>query len=365
MHLSRLFLDNFRNYRNCSVEFEPNGALFYGLNGSGKTNLLEAIFFLCTSRSQRQSSRVEMINFKSEYGYVEGGFFEEKSNREIAVSAGFSRDKKVSMKVDGNALSSLSQWFGRAAVIPFGPDDINLIQGLPGVRRTFLDLLLCQMDQVYMKNLGIYKKNCAQRNAILSMYNDDVALDIYEQNMAVSGAAVSLKRQEIISFMKPHFSGFYAEISGNCEEASIEYKPSIRCDLSTQTEWENVFYNEIKNARYKDVSNGFSSIGIHRDDLSVCVDGKPAKLFASQGQCTTLTLSLRMCSILCCEAYKKETMLFLFDDALTYLDEGRTRRVFPLVKSKGQVFMATSSMQETAVRDIPLYIVKDGMVVRR
>jgi DNA replication and repair protein RecF len=225
-------------------------------------------------------------------------------------------------------------------------------------------MLLCQIDQEYLKNLVSYKKNCAQRNVLLATSGDETAMDIYEQNMASSAAVIALKRKEIISFMQPHFTRFYMEISGNSETASIEYKPSFQCDLSTQNEWENVFYTTLKNARKKDIRIGFTSVGPHRDELSVFISARPAKQFASQGQCTTLTLSLKMCSILCCEAHKKETMLFLFDDALTYLDEGRTSRVFPLVRNKGQLFFATASERPALLADIPHYIVGEGQVRR-
>jgi DNA replication and repair protein RecF len=364
MYLSKISLTNFRNYKDCSISFMRNGALFYGKNGSGKTNMLESIFFLCTARSQRLAYRPEMINFDSGNSFIEG-VFSSDGNPDVTVSAGFSRDKKIIMKVDGSALSSPADWFGRAAIIPFGPDDINLVHGQPSIRRTFIDMLLCQIDTLYMRNLAAYKKNCAQRNSLLSACSDDIAIDIYEKNMAETGAEIVFKRQELVNFMSPFFSEFYAEISNNKEIASITYKPSIRCDLSSQTEWKNVFYSALKNTRKKDEKAGFTSTGPHRDDIALYIDGKPVKQFASQGQKTTLMLSMRMCSIICCEAHKKDTMLFLFDDALTYLDEGRTSKVFPLVMSKGQVFIATSSLHETSRTSLPVYDVDEGQVSQR
>jgi DNA replication and repair protein RecF len=362
MHLSRLSLDNFRNYRTVSLDFSPQGALFYGLNGSGKTNLLESIFFLCTARSQRQATRDEMIRFSSDYGFIEGVFSTPDGLMHKPMSIGFSQNKKVSMKADGVSIASVSQWFGHGTVIPFGPDDINLVRGLPKERRAFIDILMCQIDQEYLKNLILYKKNLAERNALLSLHIDDMQLDLYEKSMVENGALIFLKRQEIISFMKPLFAGFYKEISGNYESASIEYKPSAQCDSDTLNDWKNVFYKGLKNAKRKDIQHGFSSVGPHRDDVLVSIAGKPARMFASQGQCTSLTLSLRMCSILCGEKHKKDTMIFLFDDALTYLDKARTSRVFPLLKGKGQIFFATSSDRDVCIEDIPHFTVTDGQV---
>jgi DNA replication and repair protein RecF len=364
MYLSRLTLDHFRNFQSISIEFPPEGMILVGPNGSGKTNLLEAIFYLCTARSQRQATRDEMIRFLSDYSFVEGVFARQDGNAPITVSSGFSRDKKTSVKIDGVLQPSFSKWFGHSIAIPFGPDDVRLVRGMPRERRSFLDMLLCQIDASYLENLIAYKKNCLERNILLSQKRDDEHLDVYEERMAVYGAALFLRRQEFLAFIQPHFARFYREISGNRESASIDYKPSIQCDLSTLKGWENVFYSELKKTRKKDIINGFSSAGPQRDDILLCVNDKPAKLFASQGQCTTLTLSLRMCSVLCGEAYKKDTMIFLFDDALTYLDGERTSRIFPLVKNKGQIFLATSSDQGMTISDIPRSKVADGQVRR-
>ena len=362
MHLARLTLDNFRNYKNVSLDFSAQGALFHGLNGSGKTNLLESIFFLCTARSQRQATRDEMIRFSSDYGFIEGVFSTPDGLIRKPMSIGFSHDKKVSMKADGVPVISVSQWFGHGTVIPFGPDDINLIRGLPKERRAFIDIIMCQIDPEYLKNLILYKKNLAERNALLALHVDDMQIDVYEESMAEHGALIFLKRQEIISFMKPFFADFYGEISGNRESASIEYKPSVTCDSDTLNDWENVFYRSLKNAKKKDICHGFSSVGPHRDEVAVSVEGRAARMFASQGQCITLTLALRMCSILYGENHKKDTMLFLFDDALNYLDKERTSRVFPLLKGKGQIFFATSSDRDMCIEDIPHFTVANGRV---
>ena len=362
MYLSRITLENFRNYEHCSLEFAAQGGLFFGVNGSGKTNLLEAIYFLCTIRSQRLASREEMIRFEADCGFLEGVFDDGDCGERCEASVGFSRDKKIRLSVDKVALSSFSQWLGKAAVIAFGPDDIALVRGNPKDRRSFLDLLLCQIDPAYLEQLMTYKKNCAQRNILLSTKPDETALDIYEQNMARSGAIVFFKRQEIIRFIQPHFTAVYKEISGADENVSILYKPSIRCEMSTQNEWEKVFYSTLKNCRKRDALSGFTSVGPHRDDLLMLAGAKPAKLFASQGQCATLALALRICSILCCEAYKKETMLFLIDDALTFLDGGRTARVFPLIQSKGQVFVAASKQTDAAWGVLPRFNVDRGRV---
>jgi DNA replication and repair protein RecF len=362
MHLSRLVVENFRNYASVSLDFLPPGAVFYGLNGSGKTNLLESIFFLCTARSHRQATRDAMIGFSSDFSYIDGLFSSADGLTNKPVSIGFSRDKKVSMKAGGLSITSVSQWFGHGTVIPFGPEDIKLVQGHPRERRSFIDIIMCQTDRDYLNNLISYKKNLSQRNALLSRHIDDMQLSVYEKTMVEHGAAIFLKRRETIDFMKPLFTEYYGEISSGGECADLEYKPSVQCDSHTLNDWKNVFYSCLDKAKKIDLMRGFSSVGPHRDDLLITIGGKEAKSFASQGQCTTLTVSLRMCSILYGEKRQKDTLIFLVDDALTFLDGERTSKVLPLLKGKGQIFFATASLPGKDLDDFPRFFVANGQV---
>jgi DNA replication and repair protein RecF len=362
MFISGISLDNFRNYNNLALEIPQKGALFVGANGSGKTNLLEAVFLLCTARSQRGSSRGELIRFGSDYCHAEGTFLDENAGSATSVSIGFSRDQKVSMKVNGSPLSSFSQWYGHCLVVSFSPDDLKLVHGLPKERRSFLDLVISQLDPTYLEALICYRKNLAQRNNLLTRHIDDAQLDAFEEEMVNYGSRIFIKRSEILGIMAPLFTGFYQEISGKKEAGSLEYKPSIRCDSTTQNDWKNVFFNGLKNTRNRDVQNGFSSIGPHRDDILFFVNGKDARTFASLGQCTTVSLAVRMASVLVSQQYRNDTMIFLFDDAVSYLDAMRTSRVFPLLENRGQLIITTPSEREPVITGMPRFRVLEGTV---
>jgi DNA replication and repair protein RecF len=363
MYISRIHLDNFRNYNDLSFDISENGALFTGPNGSGKTNLLEAVFLLCTARSQRGSSRGDLIRFSSDYCYAEGVFSAQGGGKTLPVSIGFNREQKVSMKVDGRVISSFSQWIGHGMAVSFGPDDLKLVQGAPRDRRSFLDLFISQVDPGYLESLILYKKNLVQRNTLLARNISDAQLDVYEEAMAQHGAPVFAKRRELCSSMAPLFADFYREISGNAEVAAMEYKPSIRCDSSTQNDWKNVFYSGLKNAKNKDIQHGYSSVGPHRDDIQFFVNGNDARSFASLGQCTTVALSVRMASVMVSEQYRKEPMIFLFDDAVSYLDAMRTSRTFPLLEHRGQILITAPSNREPLVRDMPHFFIREGTVI--
>jgi DNA replication and repair protein RecF len=361
MFISSLQCDNFRNYNSLSIDLPREGALFVGANGSGKTNLLEAIFLLCTARSQRGSRRSDCIRFGSEC-HAEGTFAGEENAPATAVSIGFSRQGRVSMKINGKTISSFSQWIGHGLVVSFGPDDLSIVQGLPADRRNFLDLVISQIDPVYLESLICYRRNLAQRNNLLARRIDDAQLDAFEEEMVRYGAVVFTKRKEVLDVMAPSFVDFYGEISGKKEAGSLEYRPSIRCDSTTQNDWKNVFFNELKKARNRDIQNGFSSVGPHRDDIAFFVNGTNARAFASLGQCTTVSLAARMSSVLVSRRYRNDTMIFLFDDAVSYLDAMRTSRVFPLLSNRGQLLITAPSEREPDITGIARFRIHEGTV---
>jgi DNA replication and repair protein RecF len=362
MFISSLSCDNFRNYKSLSIELPRTGALFTGANGSGKTNLLEAIFLLCTARSQRGSKRSDCIGFGSDLCHAEGTFADDKTGPSISASIGFSRDQRVSMKINGKPIPSFSQWLGHGLVVSFSPDDLKIVQGMPKERRNFLDLVISQIDPTYLESLICYKKNLAQRNNLLARSINDEQLDAFEEEMVRYGSAIFAKRREILNVMTPLFAEFYCEISGKKEAGSLEYMPSIRCDCATQNDWKNVFFNDLKKARNRDIQNGFSSVGPHRDDIAFRVNQTDARAFASLGQCTTVALAVRMASVIVSRQYRNDAMIFLFDDAVSYLDAMRTSRVFPLLLNQGQLFITAPSEREPDIESIPRFRIQEGTV---
>ena len=340
----------------------PEGAVFEGSNGSGKTNILESIYLLCIGRSQRGAKRAEMIKFGAEESYIEGEFVDENSNS--SASIGFSRDKKLVMKVDGTIVHQISEWFGRRPVVSFCSDDLGLVYGSPEVRRKFMDILGSQVATDYLKHLISYRHWLSCRNRLLSEKFDKLQCEIYEERMVESGWEIHFKRQEILFIVDRYLSLFYGEISSNRETAKIIYNPSIKCDNSSEKEWKNVFYTLLNERRKKDIEKGFSSVGPHRDDISFLLDQKPARQFGSQGQCRSIVLSLKLSSVLCIEQYRKERMIFLIDDAVSELDPQRTTRVYSLIENKGQVFIATPYLNSPAGKKLLRCTVTDGNVVQ-
>jgi DNA replication and repair protein RecF len=350
MSLSHINLQNFRNYLSLDLEIPENGCVLEGFNGSGKSNFLESIYMVCTARSQRNAKRLEMIKFDSSFSFIEADFL--NIDRSISKrSIGFSRDKSLVLKKNDIKTDSVIDWFSDRPVISFGPNDLFLVYGTPEDRRKFIDILCSQIFDDYLKNLIHFKKSLQNRNHLLQSISDEIQISIYEEQMSIFGSEIVSKRKELISALNPFFSGFYSSICNGTESVDLQYLSSFKNDCSSKIEWKKVFFKELVERRKRDQELGFSSFGPHRDDISIFLNKKVAKHFCSQGQCRSIVLSLKLGSVFCLEKYRKETMLFLIDDAFSELDSDRTSRVFPLLEKKGQIFLAVPELKKDHLKE--------------
>jgi DNA replication and repair protein RecF len=344
MYLQNLVLQNFRNHECLSMAFPKEGALFEGSNGAGKTNILEGIHMLCTGRSQRGAARADMIAYGREAAFISGDFcFDGADGNGVAAQSaalGFSRDKKTAMKIDGESVGSYTEWFGARPAVSFGADDLELVYGAPEARRKFLDMLISQMDRAYLEALLSYRRAMVCRNALLGRTGDALQFEVYEQAMAESAAKIVFGRMGAVGKLSELAGGFYAEISGGAEVAGVEYAPKIKNDFFDTKDWQNVYLNTLAERRGKDAELMYTAAGPHRDDLRFTLGGRAAKTGASQGQCRSFALSLKLGAARLIEQKLRGGMVFLVDDAVSELDPERTSRVYPLLEGRGQVFIA-------------------------
>jgi DNA replication and repair protein RecF len=347
MPLKKLHCRNFRNYRELSVEFPPGGAFLTGANGSGKTNLLEAIHLLCTARSQRAASKLEMIATDEEVATLEGEFGGGDAGEPVTTYFfSFDRAGNSMLKVDGRKIGTFSEWFGTRPVVSFATSDTDLVYGSPEVRRRFLDILISLVDREYLVALIDYRKNLSLRNKLLKTSGDEILCAIYEENMAASGGVIVEKRRETLSLLEREGRLVYREIGGGSEEFSLRYEPGFRADFSSKIAWKNVFFRVLSERRKCDREMGFSSCGPHRDDIRLFIDARPAKSYASQGQCRSIALSMKLSAMRCLASKGADKIIILFDDAVSELDPDRTARVFSLIENRGQVFVASPTGEE-------------------
>jgi DNA replication and repair protein RecF len=365
MRLINIFLKNFRNYNNLSLDFPLNCAVFYGANGSGKTNILEAAYLLCTGRSHHGASRKEMIHFGEKVALLAGNFAVPNSGTH-AVSekreVSFDGDNSVLMKINDRQVTSFAEWFGTHPIVSFSPGDIQLVYGAPDLRRRFLDMFISSLDREYLLALMFYKKNLALRNRLLNISSDDILFDLYEEKMAEAGAIITEKRAIFIDKLNSVCERVYREISGTTEHCLLTYEPNFTNNSSSKNSWKNVFFTMLSGRRKNDRERGFSSIGPHRDDVRFLINDKAAKTYSSHGQCRSLVLSLKIASLLCHEKQTGENAIVLFDDAVSELDDGRAARVYSLIENKGQLFVASPQKRVPMKSDFACFHVADGTV---
>ncbi|MBD3390389.1 MAG: DNA replication and repair protein RecF [Chitinivibrionales bacterium] len=345
VHLASLSLQNFRNYSSLSLEFPPSGAALVGENGAGKTNLLEAIYLLCTGRSQRAASRKTMIRRGSDTACTQGEF-RSAGRVPTSVQFGFSSDKKLSVKVNQQTAGSVSDWFGQHRVVPFGPPDLQLVQGPPVERRRFMNMLLSQVNGGYLSDLILYRKALAQRNALLSQGGTDSEIETYEDRMAEHGARLTAGRRALFRSITGWFVEFYRQTrsASDTGSASIRLTPSIGAEEDNEDACRKVLAEALRGRRRKDRMLGFSTAGPHRDDFLCAVEQGRAASYASQGQCRTLAICLRLCSLRFLQHHgAKQGFLVLVDDAFCELDADRVSRIYPMIKGTGQLFITSTS----------------------
>lgn len=364
MHLTSLEINNFRNYRGLSIQFSANGALLRGSNGCGKTNVLEAIHVLCLGRSQRQASRTHLIERSAQACHLQGCFVPADGGLPLEAAIGFGRDATVRMSINGTRVATMREWFSHGAVVSFGPDDLGLVKGEPGIRRRFIDMLIAQLDRVYLEHLVGYGRVMLNRNRLLcSPIVDSALLDVYDEQLSHHGGYLIAKRVEVMSLCQDLFEPLYSGIASDREQAQVRYCPSIAPEKGGMSSWQEVFYNLLKIKRKEDQARGFTTAGPHRDTLLFFINGHQARWYGSQGQCRSLALALRLSSVGCLEQYKREPMLFLVDDAFSELDDVRAAQVYSLIQSKGQVFLTTPSQQLPFAVSMPEYRIEQGTIV--
>jgi DNA replication and repair protein RecF len=341
MFLKSLKIKNFRNFEERQFLFSDGFIALEGKNGIGKSNLLESIYLLCTGKSYRNTKKKEMINFNSDFFYVEGNFNFDSANKTVSTAISYNREKNTVFIQDMVKKESYIDWFiPPRPVISFSNNDINLIYGPPENRRKFLDLFGCLLDPSYLQILLEYRYWLNCKNVLLNGNFDVCLCDIYDEKIATTGSEIIKKRILLIENLKLNFMTIYQNLANNSETVEIVYNLLPEPDKFSINDCKNVFYTMLRNCRKKDQQLGYSSYGPHRDDVSFLLNERAARQFSSQGQGRTLALAIKLSSSMTLEKTLNERLVYIIDDTVSELDKIRTDNFFPYVKNRGQVFMA-------------------------
>lgn len=364
--LKNIKVRDFRNLIKVDCEFVPGYNLLIGANGQGKTNLLEAIYYLSILRSFRTSSIRELKSWKSETDvfFISSEISEENSSRKLSVAYG----KKRSVKINGIELSKASDYIGELISIVFSPEDIELITGTGKIRRRFMDIALSQLSKSYLQSLQAYSHALKNRNKLLKNKQGSFRKVIasFDKELIKHGTVIHLERIKFFESIKAILEHKSTNFYGAEKKFSMDYNSKTSSiDSKNYEAVEKEFTENLAKNLEKDIERGVTHCGPHRDDFSVNLQGKRLQSFGSRGQCRLASLLLRLCSseLFLLEEHKND-IIFLVDDVTGELDDNVKNEFFKLLEKGSQVFFAATEIPEVLKnrQDMKIFSVKDGEI---
>ncbi len=343
MILKSLSLINYKNFESINFEFDDKINCLVGNNGVGKTNILDAIYHLSFGKSYFNPITSQNIRHNSDFFVVDG--FYEKEGREEKVIVSAKKGQKKVIKRNGKVYDTFSEHIGFLPLVIISPADRDLITEGSDTRRKFIDGVISQSDQNYLTVLLKYSKLVSQRNALLKYFAvnntfDSTQLEIYNQQLHDHGSVIYKKRAEFLEIFIPIFEDRYRAISSGEEKVSLSYQSKLsEKDLLTLLE-ENLA---------KDRMLQYTSVGVHKDDLSFEIEGYPIKKFGSQGQQKSFLIALKLAQFDFIKKQSKVNPILLLDDIFDKLDEKRVEHIIKLVDDQnfGQLFISDTHAERT------------------
>jgi DNA replication and repair protein RecF len=335
MFLKQLSLINFKNYPSFEAKFSEKINCFVGNNGMGKTNLLDAIYYLSFCKSYFNA--IDSQNIKHNEGFfVLQGIFN-KFDEDIEVHCGIKRNLKKVFKKNKKEYQRLSEHIGQFPLVMISPGDAELINGSSEIRRKFLDSIISQYDKVYLDKLISYSHVLKQRNALLKQFYenksfDSETLEIWDEQLILHGKMIIAIREEFLKQFIPLFNRHYQYISNSKEQVTLHYENSLG---------EREFKTALLTSLPKDRILNYTTTGPHKDDLEFNINNVSLKKYASQGQQKSYLLALKLAQLEFIKEKKNTKPLLLLDDVYDKLDEERFTKLIEMVSSNefGQIFI--------------------------
>ena len=356
MILQSLNILNYRNIREASLEFSPKLNCFVGLNGQGKTNVLDAIYLLSFAKSAFTSQDSLNITHGEEMAMVQGvynGGLMNGENGGFTISCGLRKGVKKQFRKDKKDYPRLIDHIGMIPLVMISPSDQQLIDEGSDERRRFMDVVISQLDRKYLDCLTKYNALLKQRNALLKQYADSPEpphdlLEVLEWQMVEPAEYVYKARTEFFKQFEPYFAKVYAQISGSAEVPQLRYISQLQ---------DRDLRDAYVKTRQRDLILGWTSQGIHKDDLDMRLGEWPLKQVGSQGQQRTFVLAMKLAQALYLGEYRTQTAaltehrpdkpILLLDDIFDRLDSERVERIVEMVQSEdfGQIFVTDTDRQ--------------------
>lgn len=342
MNLSHLILRNFKNYTEADLNFSEKINCLVGGNGAGKTNVLDAIYYLSFCKSYFNPIDSQNIKHDEDF-FALHGFYNFQNEHENKVSCIQKRNHKKQFRFNSKDYDRLADHIGKIPLVMISPYDRDMINEGSETRRKYIDGVISQFDKIYLKDLLEYNKALLQRNVLLKSfaeqhYFDALSLSIWDEKMATLGENIHEKRKEFLKDFNSLFEEYYRYLSGGNEQVEVIY--------SSQLE-EGHLKDLLKQALQRDRMARYTTQGIHKDDLIFRINGFPVKKFGSQGQQKSFVVAIKLAQFEYTREKKGFKPILLFDDIFDKLDDDRVSQIVELVSKDnfGQVFITDTQLQ--------------------
>ena len=373
IYISRLSLLNFRNYESLELELEPGMVLLHGGNGQGKSNVLEALYLLAIVKSPRASADRELVRWQAL-----------ESEAHAQVSAVAQRDAgHVRVQIDFRTVSPTtrpdegpvddpeeghrgpkpvqkcvrvngvprrgSDAVGEVNAVMFSAQDLELVLGRPTVRRRYMDILISQLDNRYLRDLQRYQRVVSQRNHLLKAVRQGRShpgeLDFWDDELVETGRYVMARRVDTVRLLSDIAGPVHGELTGNGETVELAYRPSVEIGSgASEDELDESLRKGLEINRPRELAQGFTVCGPHRDDLQMLLDGMDAGVYASRGQCRTVVLAMKLAEARYLSEQRGQEPVLLLDDVLSELDATRRSHVLDRASAYQQCFITSADV---------------------
>lgn len=362
MRLKKLLLINFKNVIQTEIALADGVNCFVGDNGAGKTNILDAIYYLSMSKSAFTMTDGQSVAHGEDFFVAEGSYLSDEGRNEL-LNCSFSRRGGKVLKRNGKEYERLADHVGNFPVVIVSPRDSDLITDAAEERRKYLNGFISQIDKAYLQSMMRYNTVLSERNMFLKRSSDEQMLQIYDMQLAEHGTRVYEQRKSIVERMTPLVVEYYRELSDDREQVEIAYRSELE---------QMPLMDILQRSREKDLINQFTTSGVHRDDLVFRIGGYPLRKYGSQGQQKSFLIALKLAQYRLLAESTGEKPILLLDDLFDKLDMRRVERLLALVAGDdfGQIFITDCNKVRlettlaSAASDYSLFVV-DGGDIRR
>ena len=370
MRIKKIQAENFRNLENIKIEFSDGINIIYGNNAQGKTNIIEAIYVFSFGKSFRATKEIELLKFDKDYFLSKIDII--KKDRDTEMSFGFDKiTNKKMIKINGVIQKKVSDIIGKLNIVVFKPEDIKIVTDSPTIRRKYIDFVISSISKSYLDNITKYKKVLEERNNLLKeikirfkgnkklLETDQNLLDVYDKILSKLNIDIYNERNKIINKLNTYIYDIHLKLTENytkSENLHIKYVSNVAEDIEKM-------YNNLSKSRLNDISKGYTSLGIHRDDYIISINSLDVSIYGSQGQKKSSIISLKLSELKVIEEVIGEKPVLLLDDYMSELDEKRRLKFLDIIEDI-QIIITTTHKISIDGKENTYFYVDNGKIER-